>query len=151
MDCRNCNQIIPSGQRICPSCYQTVDGRKPDIDVKKKNVLLYLSEGNETFQAQVQEHLQPDNVEWCFFADSDEAFQEIVSQSARWYLLIVDAVRFESSKKIIESFRSANPECTVAVLTDSHDKIEPIANAIVLNCPSDLDRWLAMMHQLLRL
>ncbi len=152
MTCSYCNAEIPSKQAICPVCYQTTEAFLEKSERKPQNTFYFLSlkSQNEFCHERIKKHLQPQYVGSNFYADTEEAFTEITSGTAEWNLLLVDPERIETSATSIERFRAKNPECTIAVLVSSKKDIRPIANAIVLLSPSDLDPWLLMMHALLR-
>ncbi len=117
-----------------------------------KNIILFISDLSlqQLYATRIQKYLQPESVEGNFYAETAEAFQEITDNSSgTWDLLLVDSRSLNDNLQLLNGFVGSNPNVTVGVLRMPGVDIANSTMGILLDCPNDIDEWLAMMNRLL--
>jgi hypothetical protein len=101
---------------------------------------------SESFVRWTRKFLQPESVGYNFYADTDNALEEITrNSSGMWTVLFLD--ERSAASAVVDKFRSNNPNCLIAIFGD---EIPPSAppNAVFLRPPRNDEEFLAMTHNL---
>jgi hypothetical protein len=109
---------------------------------------------SEFWYNRILEYLQPP-VGWNWYASNIEAFRQLTSGPTKWglRLLVVDSVMESQYPDDLSQFIEANPAVLTAVVCRSGQvpTRHTLRNSVMVEYPGDIDSWLLMMRQLLKL
>ena len=92
------------------------------------------------------------NVADIWYAESEDAFQEITSKSSsHWDVIVTDMPMIAAKQELFDGLVAgpSNPILGIQY-SEEHQPESLYPNALLFKTPQDVDEWLATMHTLLQ-
>ncbi len=151
MQCPDCAVAIPASQNICPRCYQSLGVVSTASPLTRKaHLILAMTERRGAWWQQ-RFLLVTERVEEIIVATTPAEFAAYTSSGRMYDLCFVEAAVFAKLRDRITELLAKQRSCLIAIEYRRGDvpATPPLAGAIMVELPGDIDPSLVLMHQLL--